>query len=83
MDKKIEPSCSNCEYLSSCMSTTERLLRRNFWCDKYAPTSDAVLDAREDLIDNFGLWALRYEVPSVNISSRVNKPMFRRRRKNV
>jgi hypothetical protein len=79
---KIEPACSNCEYLRKCSMTTERLLRMGFSCSQHKLTSDAELDAREDLIDDFGLWALRYEVPSVkNVSPPKIKP--RRRKKNV
>jgi hypothetical protein len=79
--KKIEQECSNCLHLKKCNITTERLLRMGFRCEQYAPTSDAELDAREDLIDDFGLWALRYEVPSVK-QPRAPKIKPRRRRKN-
>lgn len=81
-EMKIEQECSNCKHLNRCDLTTERLLRMKFVCENYASTSDTELDAREELIDDFGRWALRYEVPSIKSMS-APKRYTRRRRRNV
>lgn len=79
---KIELSCSNCAHLKKCRIVTEKLLRMGFRCEQYSPTSDAELDAREEIIDDFGPMALRYEVPSSKVPS-APKIKPRRRKKNV
>lgn len=79
---KIEPSCSNCKWLKNCHTVTERLLRMGFRCDNYSPVPDTEFDAREDIVDDFGPWALRYEVERLNQKS-APKKIIRRRKRNV
>lgn len=79
---KIEPSCTNCKWLRDCHIVTERLLRMGFRCDRYTSVPDTEFNAREDIVDDFGPWALRYEVESLKRRS-VHSKIIRRRKKNV
>jgi hypothetical protein len=51
--------------LTDCKETDEPKLMREYSCPSFKAAKEAVLDARMDLIEDFGLRALKFELLSV------------------
>ncbi len=72
--------CGECVDLSDCHEVTERMIAERRCCNLFAAAEQKVLSARADIIRECGLRALRYEIPSKQLSV---KPKARRRKRHV
>jgi hypothetical protein len=63
MGREVKPECANCVNLTDCLTITVSMLMEHKHCEYWEPTGIAEQSAREDVIRDFGLWALRYVVP--------------------
>jgi len=81
--RKPKKTCASCDRLKECGQVTEEMIRAGERCDIWSPAPDAELQARRDIVGDFGLLVLRYQVPAVKNRSRDRKIKARRRKKNV
>lgn len=77
----VNPECALCMHLSDCKDVTERMIVNQEHCRLFKATDPVTLEARESIIREFGLAALRYELPHrKQLSAR---PKSRRRKRHV
>ncbi len=58
-------SCDTCGLLDSCKDTDETKLMRGYSCHLFQLADEVTLLAREAVIEDFGLRALKFEIPAV------------------
>jgi len=78
---EVEPSCSICALLKECDIVTPTKLKEGYYCRFYRITSPAEVRARESIIKDLGVTALRNEVERLKPKSA--RPKARRRRRNA
>lgn len=70
--------CATCEHLKECGEVTEKKLLARHKCPLWKLVEEVELDTRESLIEDFGLWVLRYEIPAVKNKSSKHRRTRRR-----
>lgn len=78
----VKPSCGTCIYLDRCREVTAKKIETEYSCKLWQPAPDAELRGRGDIVRDFGLWALKFEVPHLK-NKGAQRPKARRRRKNA
>ena len=81
MTKPLEPECSWCKHLSDCKEVTEQKIINHYSCSLYKQATADELAARQEIKQELGPWALRYEIPATKKRSARPKP--RRRKRHV
>lgn len=76
----VPKECASCNRLRECNEVTEKKILDKYCCRIWQTVSFAAWEARCDIIQNLGPWALRYEVLYLQQSVR---PKSRRRKKHV
>ena len=77
----MEVECANCACLADCHVVTEKMIVERGHCSAFELAAQGTIDARNDVIKECGLRALRYELPHRKLMS--VKPKARRRKRNV
>jgi len=75
----MKPSCATCQYLRSCDDVTVQRIQNWYRCENWVEASSVELGAREQLIKDFGIWALQFDVPKLEKRKR---PKARRRKRD-
>lgn len=76
----MKPSCAMCHYLRKCNAVTARRIEEGYNCEDWLEVGPVELGARRQVIKDFGVWALRFDVPRLEKKKR--RPKARRRKKN-
>ena len=75
----MKPSCASCNDLRKCSLVTAPRIENGYRCRDWSLANKIEIGAREQLIEEFGLWALRYDVPKLE---RKTRPKARRRKRD-
>ena len=75
----MKPSCSSCRYLRKCKIVTVVKIETGYRCEDWVVEESIELRAREDIIEDFGLWALKFDIPKFE---KKRGPKARRRKKD-
>lgn len=51
--------CLNCSYMGDCKETSEEKAREKYSCDKWSPAQDAVVAARNQILQDYGVQGLQ------------------------
>jgi hypothetical protein len=73
--------CQRCAFMATCQLVTAEKLMSGHECHKYEEAGDVELDARDSVVQQFGLRALSYSLPSVKRALKRTR-VSRRRKKN-
>jgi len=78
----VKRACTSCLLLKDCKQVTEEMLIGGDYCRDLLPVSATQQRAREAIMKNLGVLALRYEVDFLNQKS-VETVKARRRKRHV
>lgn len=82
--KREKPQCATCIHLQTCHEVTEKRILDEYCCRLWQAAKPSELDARKDIVRNFGPWALRYGTLEYKARKSARpKRTIRRRKKNV
>lgn len=75
----MKPSCASCYYLRNCDEVTPKKIANNHKCENWVEASPVELKARKQVVEDFGIWALQFDVPRFEKRA---KPKARRRKRD-
>ena len=73
-------SCRTCQHIKTCRVVDENKLVSGYYCDSWVSATENQLNARDQIKEAFGPWALGFELPTTSTKSVISR--MRRRHKN-